>query len=206
MTSTPVCTPSSGSCSVSWTGWAIHVQSACELGTPKRLWKTVLNFEVVLFLRSICVCQIRLGTGLAVFNSQVVPVSQVVVKTGFTVLLYSVWRTWIQYKPSSKDTFSLLFLKCLMWSYLIWTELLSMIYNTIKASKHPVGSIKRAPTSSIYPDKFTLPSCCCNTTALDCSILQSRGVNSIWYAKSFVSPSPPRPRSPWPWGCGMSTS
>ncbi len=55
-----------------------------ELGTPKGLWKTVLNSEVVLFLRSI-LCSNRLGTGVAVLNSQVVPISQMVLKTGFTV-------------------------------------------------------------------------------------------------------------------------
>ncbi len=56
-----------------------------ELGTPTGLWKTLLNTEVVLFLRSISVCWIGLGTGVAVLNSQVVPISQVVLKTGFTV-------------------------------------------------------------------------------------------------------------------------
>ncbi len=58
-----------------------------ELGTPTGLWKTLLNWEVVLFLRSISVYWIILGTGVAVLNSQVVPISQVVLKTGFTVHL-----------------------------------------------------------------------------------------------------------------------
>ncbi len=58
-----------------------------ELGTPKGLWKTALNSEVVLFLRSISVYWIGLGTGVAALNSQVVPISQVVLKTGFTVYL-----------------------------------------------------------------------------------------------------------------------
>ncbi len=60
-----------------------------ELGTPKGLWKTVLNSEVVLFLRSISVYWIGLGTGVAVLNSQVVPISQVVAKTGFTSTVYA---------------------------------------------------------------------------------------------------------------------
>ncbi len=41
-----------------------------ELGTPKGLSKSAVNFEVVLFVLS---------------SSQVVPISQVVLKTGFTV-------------------------------------------------------------------------------------------------------------------------
>ncbi len=48
-------------------------------------WKTVLNSEVVLFLRSISVYWIGLGTGVVVLNSQVVPISQVVTETGITV-------------------------------------------------------------------------------------------------------------------------
>ncbi len=56
-----------------------------ELGTPKGLSKTVLNSEVVLFLRSISMYWICIGTEVAVLNSQVVPISQVVLKTGFTV-------------------------------------------------------------------------------------------------------------------------
>ncbi len=64
----------------------------CELGTPKGLWKTVLNSEVVLFLRSISMYWIGLGTHVAVLNSQVVPISQVVLKTGFAVNDFiSVW-------------------------------------------------------------------------------------------------------------------
>ncbi len=50
------------------------------------LWKNVLNSEVVLFLRFISLYRIRLGTRVAVLNSQVVPISQVVIKTGYTVL------------------------------------------------------------------------------------------------------------------------
>ncbi len=49
-----------------------------ELGTPNGLWKTVLNSEVVLFLRSNFMYLIGLGTEVAVLNSQVVPISQVV--------------------------------------------------------------------------------------------------------------------------------
>ncbi len=56
-----------------------------ELGTPKGLPKTVLNSEVVLFLRSISMYWIGIGTEVALLNSQVVPISQVVLKTGFTV-------------------------------------------------------------------------------------------------------------------------
>ncbi len=46
-----------------------------ELGTPTGLWKTVLNSEVVLFLRSNSVYWIGLGTGVAALNSQGVPIS-----------------------------------------------------------------------------------------------------------------------------------
>ena len=56
-----------------------------EFGTPKGLWKPVLNSEVVLFLRSISMYWIGLGTEVVVLNSQVVPISQVVLKAGFTV-------------------------------------------------------------------------------------------------------------------------
>ena len=56
-----------------------------KLGTPKGLSKTVLNSEVVLFLRSISTYCIRLWTEVAALNSQGVPISQVVLKTGFTV-------------------------------------------------------------------------------------------------------------------------
>ncbi len=72
-----------------------------ELGTLKGLWKTVLNCEVVLFLRSSSMHWIGLGTGVAVLNSQVVPISQVVLKTGFTVILFKwqfiimlLWNIW----------------------------------------------------------------------------------------------------------------
>ncbi len=64
-----------------------------ELGAPKGLRKTVLNSEVVLFLRHISTYCIRLGTEVAVFNSQGVTISQVVLKTGFTVV--SKFRFWI---------------------------------------------------------------------------------------------------------------
>ncbi len=57
-----------------------------ELGTPKGLWKTVLNSEVVSFLRYISMYWIDLGTEVVVLYSQVVPISQAVLKTGFTVL------------------------------------------------------------------------------------------------------------------------
>ncbi len=53
-----------------------------ELGTPKGLRKIVLNCKVVLFLRSISTYWIRLGTEVTVLNSQGVPISQVVLKTG----------------------------------------------------------------------------------------------------------------------------
>ncbi len=59
-----------------------------ELGTPKGLRKIVLNCKVLLLLRFISVYRIRLGTREAVLNSQVVPICQVVIKTGFTVYLY----------------------------------------------------------------------------------------------------------------------
>ena len=57
-----------------------------ELGTPKGLSRSVLHSEVVLFVRSISMYRVDLGTEVVVLNSQVVPVSQVVVKTGFTVV------------------------------------------------------------------------------------------------------------------------
>ncbi len=58
-----------------------------ELGTHKGLWKTVLNSEVVFFLRSISIYWIGVGTEVAVHNSQIVPISQVVLKTGVTVIV-----------------------------------------------------------------------------------------------------------------------
>ncbi len=51
-----------------------------ELGTPKGLPKPVLNSKVVHFY----VLNRRIGTEVGVLNSQVVPVSQVVLKAGFT--------------------------------------------------------------------------------------------------------------------------
>ncbi len=53
------------------------------LGTLKGLKKTALNYEVVLFLRFISTYCIR--TEVSVLNSQSVPISQVVLKTGFAV-------------------------------------------------------------------------------------------------------------------------
>ncbi len=53
--------------------------------------KTVLNSEGVLFLKSYFMYWIGLGTEVAVLNSQVVPISQVVLKTGFTVYSLSSW-------------------------------------------------------------------------------------------------------------------
>ena len=54
-----------------------------ELGTAQELSKTLLNYEVVLFIRSISMyC---LGTEVGVLNSQAVPISQVVLKTDLTV-------------------------------------------------------------------------------------------------------------------------
>ncbi len=38
---------------------------------------------------------IGLRTEVAVLNSQVVPISQVVLKTGFTVVLNKIFRTWL---------------------------------------------------------------------------------------------------------------
>ncbi len=55
------------------------------LGTPKGLSKIALNSEVVLIFRSISMWWMDLGTGVAVLSSQVVPISQVVLKTGLTV-------------------------------------------------------------------------------------------------------------------------
>ncbi len=49
-----------------------------DLGTPKGLWKIVLNSEVVLFLSSIAIYWICLWTEMTVLSSQVVPISQVV--------------------------------------------------------------------------------------------------------------------------------
>ncbi len=70
---------------------AIHISSTYsgtwKLRTPTGLSKTVLNSEVVLFLRSISMYWIDIGTEVAVLNSHVVPIpiSQVALKTGFTV-------------------------------------------------------------------------------------------------------------------------
>ncbi len=64
-----------------------------EIWTPKGLWKTVLNSEVVLYLRSISIYWIGLGTEVAVLNFHVVPISQVVLKAGFTVL-HQVHKYW----------------------------------------------------------------------------------------------------------------
>ncbi len=58
-----------------------------ELGTPKGLSKAVLISEVVLFLGSISTEWIQLGTEVSVLNSQGVPICQVLLKTGFTVLI-----------------------------------------------------------------------------------------------------------------------
>ena len=64
---------------------SFYIQWTWELGTPRELWKTVLNSEVALFLRFISLYWINIGTGVAVLNSQVVPLSQVVLNTGLTV-------------------------------------------------------------------------------------------------------------------------
>ncbi len=47
-----------------------------------------MNSEVVVFLGSIPMYWIEIGTKVAVLNSQVVPISQVVLKTGFIVCVY----------------------------------------------------------------------------------------------------------------------
>ncbi len=52
------------------TGRKLKYSGTWELGTPKGLRETVLNSEVVLFFRSICAYCIRLGTEVAVLNSQ----------------------------------------------------------------------------------------------------------------------------------------
>ena len=57
-----------------------------ELGTPKGLRKTVLNSEVVLFPRSISLYWIGLGTRVFVLNSQVVPISQLVLNDRFQTI------------------------------------------------------------------------------------------------------------------------
>ncbi len=62
-----------------------HVQWNLGIRDTHGTVKTVLNSEVVLFLRSISVNWIGLGTEVAALNSQVVHISQVVLKTGFTV-------------------------------------------------------------------------------------------------------------------------
>ncbi len=53
-----------------------------EPGIPKELWKTAQN---VLFFRFILMSGIPLGTYVPVLNYQVVPISPVVLQTGFTV-------------------------------------------------------------------------------------------------------------------------
>ncbi len=49
----------------------IRYSGTWELGTPKGLWKTVLNSEVVLFLRFISLYWMGLETEVAVLNSHV---------------------------------------------------------------------------------------------------------------------------------------
>ena len=68
-----------------------------ELGTPNEMWKTVLNSEVVLFLRSNSMYRIGLRTEVAVLNSQDVPISQVVLKGGFTVFRRAFGQSKCQY-------------------------------------------------------------------------------------------------------------
>ncbi len=63
-----------------------------ELGTAKGLSKTALNSQVVLFLRSIFMYWMGIGTEVAVLNSQVVPISQVVLKAGFTVFVDCIYE------------------------------------------------------------------------------------------------------------------
>ncbi len=72
-----------------------------ELGTPKGLWKTVLHSGVVLFPRSMYMYWIGLGTEVAALNSQVVPISQVVLKTGFSVYTFRgvVWNFYSHTVP-----------------------------------------------------------------------------------------------------------
>ncbi len=60
--------------------WAAIYSGTWELGTPKGLRKAVLNSELVLFLWSNSMYWIGLGTEVAVLNSQVVPISQVVLR------------------------------------------------------------------------------------------------------------------------------
>ena len=64
-------------------------------------WKTVLNSEVVSFLRSISMYWIDIGTEVAVLNSQGVPISQVVLKTSFTI---SWWNCKDLNKPAYTTT------------------------------------------------------------------------------------------------------
>ena len=80
-------------CTMSY-GWSrrtlsieLNYSGTWELWTPTGLWKSVLKSKVVLFLRSISVYWIGLGIEVAALNSQVVPISQVVLKTGFTVYM-----------------------------------------------------------------------------------------------------------------------
>ncbi len=86
-----------------------HIYSeTSELGTPKGLSNTVLNSEVVLFLRPISMQWIGLGTEVAVLNSQVVPISQAVLKTGFTVLCPSVRATRLELATHTSEAEHLL--------------------------------------------------------------------------------------------------
>ncbi len=65
--------------------YVLHVQCNLGIRDTQGTAKTVLNSEVVLFLRSISMYWIGIGTEVAVVNSHVVPISQVVLRTGFTV-------------------------------------------------------------------------------------------------------------------------
>ncbi len=69
--------------------------------------KTVLTSEVVVFLRFISVYWIGLGTEVAALNPQVVPISQVVLKTGFTVYYFNT-KSWYSETPHASLLYVLL--------------------------------------------------------------------------------------------------
>ena len=85
--------------------WLFYIFNiAWELGTPKRLWKTALNSKVVLFHRFISMYWIGQVTEAAVFKSQAVPISQVVLKTGFEGDLCYFWVVWF-FSTATKSVF-----------------------------------------------------------------------------------------------------
>ncbi len=66
--------------------WNLRIRDIQEIA------KTVLNSEVVLFLRYISMYWIDIGAAVVALNSHGVPISQVVLMTGFAV-----FAEWLGY-------------------------------------------------------------------------------------------------------------